>query len=142
MKADFPDNYNILIEYLDSHHFVFPQNDISMNNYEYFYEIYKRINRINKVDDVLTEIKVRFKRNITIINDTDQYYVINNGYKKELKGWGKLMVYFSESTNGNDLYEYVVDSGQIPLFSKNEIKKAIFYLVLQGLYVDKCLEIC
>lgn len=141
MKSDFPEYYNHIVDYLKSKGFSFPINEQSMSKYDDFNDIYSQIKSIKERDDILSKVHVKLKPKYSL-EMIDKNLYLQDGIKKhQLKNWGKFLSFFESAATGEEVCQYVKAQKILPSISLEQLRQSVFHLIMQGLYMNKTLDL-
>lgn len=141
LKYEFPIYYNRIISFLNKNQIIYVENIKSMNDYDSFYNIYSRINEAKNISEVMTNFEFKLKPNCHIETIDDNYYMNNSQGKYQLTGWCVFLTLFSHPNTGNSIYQEILKEGYLPHLTPNQIHDNIFYLIMESLYITKCLTV-
>lgn len=141
MKNEFPEYYDRIIAFLDRNDLKYPENEESMAHYNDFDEIYSRIKNAESSAELLNNFTLKLKDGYSIVYEGNKYYMKTPRGKEPVKGWGKLLFFFTNPVTGEDVSQYVYQQKLLPNFSLQQIRESIFYLVMQGFFMTKNLII-
>lgn len=141
MKNEFPEYYERILSYLTSMGLAFPENDLSLQHYTEFESIYSKMKNVYSIDDLLQNYQVRLRDGYKVVLEDDKAYIQMYDNKETIKGWGKLLVYFTEPITGEEVVQYVYRSCILPSFSLSQIKNAVFYLITNCIYITRYLTV-
>ena len=141
MKYEFPDHYEIILDYLNRKGLHYQVNSESMKNYDNFIKTYSVLRHTSRICDILSNFKFKIKDGYHIQLSGGEYTLIGPNSSEHLKGWGKFLVLFSTPLRGDDICKYINTEKLLPGITYEQVQNAIFNLIIQGLYIEKCIEL-
>lgn len=141
LKYEFPTYYNRIISYLNKNQIIYAENIKSMNDYDNFYKIYTRINVAKNISEIMTNFEFKLKSNCHIEAIDDSYYMNSPQGRYKLTGWCIFLTLFSLPNTGNSICMEIFKEGYLPNLTSTQIHDNIFYLIMESLYITKCLTI-
>ena len=112
-----------------------------MNDYDNFYKIYTRINVAKNISEIMTNFEFKLKSNCHIEAIDDSYYMNSPQGRYKLTGWCIFLTLFSLPNTGNSICMEIFKEGYLPNLTSTQIHDNIFYLIMESLYITKCLTI-
>lgn len=61
--------------------------------------------------------------------------------RHQLKNWGKLLLFFESAATGEEVCQYVMAQNLLPSISLEQLRQSVFHLIMQGLYMNKTLDL-
>ena len=141
MKYEYPRYYETILSYLDGFGMKFPENELSMEKYSEFSNVYSHIRCAKDREEIMNNYVVRLKDAYSVDNLEGKYFIVSSEGKRELKNWGKFLVFFNRSIKGEELSQYIYNENLLHGFTLERIRDCIFHLILQELYMTRFLEI-
>lgn len=112
-----------------------------MSKYDDFNDIYSQIKSIKERDDILSKVHVKLKPKYSL-EMIDKNLYLQDGIKKhQLKNWGKFLSFFESAATGEEVCQYVKAQKILPSISLEQLRQSVFHLIMQGLYMNKTLDL-
>lgn len=54
---------------------------------------------------------------------------------------GKLLLFFESAATGEEVCQYVMAQNLLPSISLEQLRQSVFHLIMQGLYMNKTLDL-
>ena len=119
----------------------YPENEQSMSKYDDFNDIYSQIKTIKGRDDILCDVSVKLKSKYSLERIDESIYLQDEIERHQLKNWGKLLLFFESAATGEEVCQYVMAQNLLPSISLEQLRQSVFHLIMQGLYMNKTLDL-
>lgn len=141
MKYDFPSYYKRIMSYLDTEQYVFEENTKSMADYLNFCKIYSKINHAVDINDIMTNYEFILNNDCWIEEKDGGHYLNTPKEKSKLTDWRLLLTYFELKTTGMNICKIISNEKDTIKLSFEEIVTNVFHLIMESLYITKCLTV-
>lgn len=87
-------------------------------------------------------MKVGLLKSIKTLERIDEsIYLQDEIERHQLKNWGKLLLFFESAATGEEVCQYVMAQNLLPSISLEQLRQSVFHLIMQGLYMNKTLDL-
>lgn len=138
LRYDYPEYYQIAKNYLNSvGNFEF----LDDTQFEMYNQLYEQLMAFDNLKSFVEGLSFIMKSGFSVKNVGEDCFLMCNGkVDSPLKGWGKMYYYFDHEMSAQDLINKFKELS-INEMDDDYICESIVHLILQGLFVKKCLKI-
>lgn len=141
LKYEFPSYYDRILSYLDKDGVEYEENIKSMKDYNHFYKIFSRIGKAKDIHEIMTDFEFKLSPNCHIEEESEDYYMNSPYGKYRLTGWCVFLTLFSQANTGEAVCREICREAYLPNLTYEQIFTKVFYLMMESLYITKCLTI-
>lgn len=142
MKYEYPTYYSRILDFLRDSELDVSENIKSMKRYNDFEQIYSFLKEAKSIEEVLSNIRLKVHKDTPIRQEGDHYIIKYPHGEEKLEGWCVFLVYFSDKpATGEEVCQEIFQQNLLPEISIERIRTSIFYMIMQSLYVTRCLTV-
>ena len=141
LRSEFPRQYRIILDYLESQGMHYNINEKSMRYFDDFNRSYKKLKAYKTQEELMTKGLFKLREDVYLNFDGNFYWLNRNGESKKLERWGSFLAYFQDYITGNDLCNYIIENKLAGDINATAIRENIFHLIVQNVYSNRFLEV-
>ena len=141
LRSEFPRQYRIILDYLESQGMHYNINEKSMRYFDDFNRSYKKLKVYKTQEELMTKGLFKLREDVNLNFDGNFYWLNRNCESKKLERWGSFLAYFQDYITGNELCDYIIENKLAGDINATAIRENIFHLIVQNVYSNQFLEV-